>query len=137
MANSEMDYIHGYMADQTYDPTSMNAQSGIAVNQALNTILIDVGRIDTTYGAKTINFTSNISVRYMLVVTSNTTSNIGMWIGASSDSANHIIPVFTPTGSTLTVNSSTAGKIVVSNSTSTVTNAYLIVFSNPQYISIS
>ena len=35
MANSEMDYIHGYMADQTYDPTSMNAQSGIAVAEAL------------------------------------------------------------------------------------------------------
>ena len=35
MANSEMDYIHGYAADQTYDPTSMNAQSGIAVSEAV------------------------------------------------------------------------------------------------------
>lgn len=31
MANSEMDYIHGYMADQVFDPTSMNAQSGKAI----------------------------------------------------------------------------------------------------------
>ena len=43
MANSEMDYIHGYMADQTYDPTSINAQSGIAVNEALGTVIKAVG----------------------------------------------------------------------------------------------
>ena len=42
MANSEMDYIHGYMADQTYDPTSMNAQSGIAVAQAISESLENV-----------------------------------------------------------------------------------------------
>ena len=45
MANSEMDYIHGYMADQTYDPTSMNAQSGIAVNEALGTKLKNLGDV--------------------------------------------------------------------------------------------
>ena len=110
----------GKAADQTYDPTSMNAQSGIAVNEAIHDNLIYYFEMaaNTT---KTITFTGGC-VGVLFMTHTSTGRNQALLIQGSNTTCSYALM----TDSTFYTITVTNNKLAISHAGGTISCNFLV-----------